>query len=210
MELNAHIEAYNLSPTVTGAGVDRLVDFGAAKQLYSVCIPPFWVKRAAREIGERQINLSTIIGYPYGYQMTESKLEEGRLAIRDGADELLLTINHSAIRDESNWPKIEVAKFSSLCHENQKLLTVSLDISLLHDGEFQVAALQCADAGADFVNMSNGISGESIDVQTITDLRDLLPERIGIKVTSGRVKIDAVQYSINAGANFVRLSSLRD
>ena len=69
--LNRFIEHTNLKSTVTGKDIDKLVDEGIKHQFVGVCVPPFWVKRAAREIGNADLQLVTVIGFPLGYNMTE-------------------------------------------------------------------------------------------------------------------------------------------
>lgn len=117
---NSIIEHTNLKPDIIGADVDRLVveakDFG----FLGVCVPPFWVKRAKREIGTSNIILVTVAGFPLGYHMTETKLEEIKLAIQNGVDEIDVVMNISSFKMNMDWTKIELAKCSKLCHDSEK------------------------------------------------------------------------------------------
>jgi len=125
--INRFIEHTNLKPTITGKDVDQLIKEAKEHQFVGVCVPPFWVKRASREIGESDIQLVTVAGFPLGYNMTETKVEEIKLALRDGADEIDLVMNVSAIKDGMPWPKIEFAKCSKLVHDEYKILKVIID-----------------------------------------------------------------------------------
>jgi deoxyribose-phosphate aldolase len=49
------IEHTNLSPTLTIQSIDKLVDEARQFNFLGVCVPPFWVKRAQREIGKDKI-----------------------------------------------------------------------------------------------------------------------------------------------------------
>ena len=74
--LARYIEHTNLSPTLTIQDIDKLVAEAKQYHFLGVCVPPFWVKRAKREIGDSKILLITVAGFPLGYSMTETKLEE--------------------------------------------------------------------------------------------------------------------------------------
>ena len=82
-------------------------------------MPPFWVKRAHREIGSASVKLVTVAGFPFGYNMTETKIEEIKLAIADGAHEIDLVLNISALKSNMEWAKIELAKCGKVIHEKK-------------------------------------------------------------------------------------------
>ncbi|MFT6938732.1 MAG: deoxyribose-phosphate aldolase, partial [Cyclobacteriaceae bacterium] len=76
MLINTYIESTNLSITCLANEIDLLVSEALDFQLLGVCVPPFWVKRAARESSGKDLQIVTVVGYPLGYQKTESKIEE--------------------------------------------------------------------------------------------------------------------------------------
>src|SRR5688572_17264854 len=116
MDLPAYIEHTNLKPTLVIRDIDTLVDEAKQFRFTGVCVPPFWVKRARREIGKEKIILVTVAGFPLGYNMTETKLDEIARAIDNGADEIDVVWNVSAFKTGLPWTKIDVAKCSSLAH----------------------------------------------------------------------------------------------
>jgi deoxyribose-phosphate aldolase len=201
MDLRPYLESTILSPTVTGSKIDALCKEAIENGFFGVCVPPFWVKRAKRELGNSHVKLVTVIGFPYGYQMTEAKMEEGRLAIKDGADELDLVMNISAFKDGMNWPKIEFAKMATYLHQEEKLLKVIIECPLLDTEEIKSAALQCADAGVDIVKTSTGTTGVAVDVETIALLRSILPKHVGIKASGGIKTRELAIALVKAGAD---------
>lgn len=205
--LNRFIEHTNLKPTITGKDVDRLVAEAKEHQFVGVCVPPFWVKRASREIGDADIQLVTVIGFPLGYNMTETKLEELKLAIRDGADELDLVMNVSAFKDGMPWPKIEFAKCSKICHEEGKILKVIIETAYLSDEEIVAACKLCSDAGVDFVKTSTGMAEEGAKAAHIKLMRSVLPSNVGIKASGGIKNYEQAVELISAGADRLGTSS---
>lgn len=205
--INRFIEHTHLKPTITGKDVDLLVRQGVEHQFAGVCIPPFWVKRAKREIAEADIQLVTVIGFPLGYQMTETKMEEIRLALRDGADELDLVLNVSAFKDGMNWPKIEVAKCSKLVHDHYKLIKVIIETAYLEEEEIRQLCRICADAGVDYVKTSTGFASSGAQVGDIRLMREVLPSNVGIKASGGIKTYEQAMEMINAGADRIGTSN---
>lgn len=205
--INRFIEHTNLKPILNGKDVDALVRDAKEYQLFGVCVPPFWVKRAKREIGDTDIQLVTVIGFPLGYNMTETKIEEMKLAIRDGADELDLVINSSAFKDGMNWPKIEIAKCSKLAHEEYKILKVIIETAYLNEDEIKILCRICADAGVDFVKTSTGFAPAGAKEEHIRLMRSELPSNVGIKASGGIKTYDQAVTLINAGADRIGTSS---
>jgi len=205
--INRYIEHTNLKPTITGKNVDQIIAEAKEHQFVGVCIPPFWVKRVSREIDKTDIQLVTVAGFPLGYNMTETKIEEIKLAMRDGADEIDVVMNVSAIKDGMPWPKIEFAKCSNLIHDNYKLVKVILETALLTEDEIMKACKLCADAGVDYVKTSTGFAGEGAKVEHIKLMREVLPSNVGIKASGGIKTFDDAVAMINAGADRIGTSS---
>jgi deoxyribose-phosphate aldolase len=207
MDLAPYIESTDLRTVVTGKEIDALVHQAIDYGFLGVCVPPFWVKRASREIGQHPLRLVTVVGFPLGYQMTETKVEETKLAIRDGAHELDVVINISAIKDGIPWPKIELARLSKLIHESGCLMKVIIECPLLTDAEMEAATKLCVDAGADFVKTSTGTTGVAVDPGTVAKLRRWAPAAVGIKASGGIKTYEQAVALIQAGADRLGTSS---
>ena len=205
--LNRYIEHTNLSPTLTIKDIDHLVAVAKQYHFLGVCVPPFWVKRAKREIGDHQILLVTVAGFPLGYSMTETKLEEIKSAIDNGADEVDVVWNISSFKSGNPWTKIEIAKCSKLVHGYQKALKVIIETAYLSDDEIVEACKICVDAGADFVKTSTGFAPSGAKVEHIQLMKKSVPGGVGIKASGGiKTKEQAIQL-IEAGADRLGTSS---
>jgi len=207
MNLASYIEHTNLKPAITINDVDKLVDEAREWKLLAVCVPPFWVKRASREIGKEKIILVTVAGFPLGYNMTETKLDEIQRAIDNGADEIDVVWNVSAFKTNLPWAKIEIAKCSQLAHNHQKLLKVIVETAYLSDSELEKACKICADAGVDFVKTSTGFAPAGATIEHIVIMKKSLPHHVGIKASGGIKTYEQAIAMINAGANRIGTSS---
>lgn len=199
-DISRYLESTNLNPQVTGKDIDNLIKEARDNNILGVCVPPFWVKRASREIGDSELKLVTVAGFPLGYHMTETKIEEIKLAIRDGADEIDLVLNISAFKDGMPWPKIEVAKSSKLIHDEGKILKIIIETAYLNEEEIKEACAFCADAGVDFVKTSTGFAPEGAKVDKVRIMRGSLPSSVGIKAAGGIKTFQYAKELIEVGA----------
>ncbi len=205
--LNRYIEHTNLSPTLTIQDIDKLVAEAKQYQFLGVCVPPFWVKRAKREIGDEKILLVTVAGFPLGYSMTETKLEEIKRAIDNGAHEVDVVWNISSFKSGNPWTKIEIAKCSKLAHDYQKALKVIIETAYLSDDEIVEACKICVDAGADFVKTSTGFAPSGAKVEHIQLMKKSVPGGVGIKASGGIKTKEQAILLIEAGADRLGTSS---
>lgn len=205
--IQKYIEHTNLKATITSDDIELLVKEAKDHDLFGICVPPFWVKKAKRDIGDSDIQLVTVIGFPLGYQMSQTKEAEINQAIKDGADELDLVLNVSAFKSDMIWPKIEVAKFGKLAHEHHKLIKVIIETAYLDDEEIVSLCEICADAGADFVKTSTGFAPEGAKVDHIKLMRSVLPEQVGIKASGGIKTRAQAMTLLEAGADRLGTSS---
>ncbi|MEI9917165.1 MAG: deoxyribose-phosphate aldolase [Bacteroidota bacterium] len=205
--LAQYIEHTNLSPTLTIGDIDRLVDEAKQYSFFGVCVPPFWVKRAKREIGSSPIALVTVAGFPLGYNMTETKLDEIKRGIENGADEIDVVWNVTSFKTGIPWTKVEIAKCSKLTHDHQKLLKVIIETAYLSDEEIETACKICADAGVDFVKTSTGFAPAGAKTEHVKIMRSVLPETVNIKASGGIKTRAFAEELIDAGALRIGTSS---
>lgn len=207
MNLASYIEHTNLSPTLTIRDIDTLVDEARQHGFLGVCVPPFWVKRAQREIAKDKILLISVAGFPLGYNMTETKLDEIKRAIDNGADEVDVVWNVTSFKTGIPWTKIEIAKCSKITHDHKKLLKVIIETAYLSEEEISEACKICADAGVDFVKTSTGFAPTGAKVEHIKLMRSVLPVQVGIKASGGIKTREQAMAMIDAGADRLGTSS---
>ena len=207
MDINRYIEQTNLKPNMIDADVDALVKQAVDQQFLGICVPTFWVKRAAREIADHDVQLVTVIGFPLGYSMTESKLVEIEKAVEDGANELDIVMNVSAFKSGMPWAKIELAKCAKLIHESDAMMKVILETAYLTDEEIIEASKMCADAGTDFVKTSTGFASAGAKAEHVKLMRENVPSNVGVKASGGIRDLATAQAMIDAGADRLGVSA---
>ncbi len=207
MDIATYIEHTNLNPVLTIHDIDKAVDEAKQFNFLGICVPPFWVKRAKREIGNEKVILVTVAGFPLGYNMTETKLDEMKRAIDNGADEIDVVWNISSFKSGNPWTKIELAKCSKLVHDHQKIIKVIIETAYLSEIELEQACKLCADAGTDFVKTSTGFAPSGAKVEDVKRMKKFLPNNVGIKASGGIKTLEQTLALIEAGANRIGTSS---
>lgn len=172
----------------------------------AVCIPPCHVTLAAQELNHSGSAVCTVIGFPNGYQTTETKCFEMQQAIKMGAQEIDFVQNISFVK-ENNFTALanEFLSLVKLCE--RRVLKVILETSILSAQEIYHCTLLAAQSGIHIIKTSTGFGERGASLQDIEIIKTALDEhfkksniRLGIKASGGiRQKEDAILF-INAGA----------
>ena len=207
--LNRYLESTLLRPTMTDKDVERLLDDAIAEQFIGICVPSFWVKKVKRELKDEDIQVVTVIGFPFGFEDTATKIAQTEEAIKHGADELDLVWSQTAFHSGMNWPKIEIAQIAKICHSEERSLKVIIETAYLSPEQIREACLICQDAGADFVKTSTGYAPSGAKVEDIRLMREALSSCVGIKASGGIKSLDYAFELIDAGADRIGTSSAK-
>lgn len=196
-----YIERTLLHPGVTineqYEALDEVTQLGMA----GLTVAPFWVKKFRRELGDNHpVALSTVVGYPFGYQRTEAKQTEVEWALKDGASEVEVVLNTSALFSPTSvWLKIELAKLVALIHAQEKLFTVILETSLLDQEQTTKMIKLAADAGADFLKNATGVLDAAFSLEAALWFRQSVPSSVGVKIVADGTTPTQQEQLISAG-----------
>jgi len=207
MDISSYLEHTCLKPDVRQQDIDRVIEEAGRYGIHGVCVPPFWVRHAKRQIGAGGPRIITVVGFPLGYQLTETKIEEMTRLIDHGADELDVVWNLSAFKSAMPWAKIDLTRCIQTAHANQRLIKIILETGSLSDAEITEACMLCAEAGADFVKTSTGFVSDGAKAEHIRLMRSLLPANVGIKASGGIKTKEQALEMIRAGADRIGTSA---
>ena len=202
MNLAARIDHTLLRPDCTEAQIEQLCDEAAAHGFATVCVPPCYVALAAARLAGTAVGICTVIGFPLGYAAAAVKFKEAEVALYDGATELDMVLNISALksgRDEA--VQAEILDLADLCHVHQAQLKVIIETALLSEAEIELAANLCVAGEADFVKTSTGFASRGASVADIELLRRVLPATVRIKAAGGIRTRAAAAALLAAGAD---------
>ena len=208
MDLAHLIDHTLLKPYCTQTDVEEVCKEALEHQFAAVCIPPYYVKDAKGFLGQSNVKVATVIGFPSGYSALAAKIEEIKRAIGEGVDELDVVINLCAVKNADwNYVKNELESLTTACHMRGKTIKAIIESSLLTKEELLKVAGTCAVVGVDFVKTSTGFNGPGASVDVVSVLRDVLPKKIKIKASGGIKDRQFAEQLVEAGANRLGASS---
>lgn len=208
MQIASYIDHTILKPTTLVADIETLCAEAIQYKFAAVCVPPLFVKKAAAILTGTGIKVATVIGFPFGYSAIEAKLAETVLAIVDGADELDMVINISALKN-NDWQFLatEINTILPIVRKKDKLIKIIIETGLLTNEEI----IKCCDlygaAGVDFLKTSTGYAEKGATVEAVQLLRKHLADKIHIKASGGIKTYTFARQLIDAGADRLGCSS---
>jgi deoxyribose-phosphate aldolase len=202
MNLASYIDHTALKPTTTIADVKKICDEAKQFGFAAVCIPPLFVKKAKEFTNGSNVKVATVIGFPFGYSAIEAKIAEIVLAILDGADELEMVINISAVKNK-DWQFLanEINTVMPIVRGKGRIINLIIESGILSDDEIITCCEVYSAAGVDFLRTGTGFSGKSTTVAAVQLMRKHLPSFIKIKSDVGIKNYSFALQLINAGAN---------
>lgn len=208
MNINEYIDHTILKADASKAEVETLCQEAREHQFKSVCINPTWVSLAKEMLTDTSVLICTVIGFPLGANHTDVKVYETKKALEDGADEIDMVINVAQLKaGNEEYVKNEIAEISKEVHQNNGILKVIIETSLLTDEEKIKACSIAKDAGADFVKTSTGFSSSGATVEDIKLMRKTVGEKMGVKASGGVRELDFAMELIGNGATRLGTSS---
>ncbi len=208
MNIAEFIDHTVLKPTTTLQDVEKLCEEASKYQFAAVCVPPLFVKKAKEVLGTSSTKVATVIGFPFGYSAIEAKVAEVVLAIIDGADELDVVINISAIKN-NDWQFLanEINAILPIIKNKNKIIKVIIESGILTDEEI----IKCCDlygaAGVDFMKTSTGYAEKGASLESVKLMRKHLADNVRIKASGGIKNFIFAKQLIEAGANRLGCSS---
>jgi deoxyribose-phosphate aldolase len=202
-----YIDHTLLKPDATRDEILKICEEGARYGFASVCINPTWVREAACALRGSGVKVCTVIGFPLGANLPDTKAYEARRAIFDGATELDMVINVGAVKSGDDALVLrDIASVVTVAHEVDLICKVILETALLTDDEKVRACLLSKEAGADFVKTSTGFSKGGATVADVALMRRVVGGEMGVKASGGVKDLQQAQEMIRAGATRIGAS----
>ncbi len=90
-----------LRPEASDADVRRVCEDAVRIRCAAVCVASHWVARARAAVQGSTVKVCGVVGFPFGYAVTEAKAVEARRAVEEGAEEIDLMANLGALASRS-------------------------------------------------------------------------------------------------------------
>lgn len=204
-EIYAHIDHTLLKPFSTWEDIEKLCDEAVEYKTASVCVPQSYIERINKKYGDK-LAICTVIGFPLGYNLTESKIVEAKKAIEYGASEIDMVVNISDVKN-GDYEKVEEEIKAIKEAVGERILKVIVETCYLTEEEKIAMCKAVTNAGADYIKTSTGFGTDGARMEDVILFKDNIGENVKIKAAGGvRTKEDLIAF-IEAGCDRIGTSS---
>ena len=208
-DLNRYIEHTLLKQDATREDFSRLFEEAKTHNFLGVCVNPLYVKSAKESLRNTDVKVVTVVGFPLGANKSEVKAYETACAVQDGADEIDMVINVSALKNnEDDFVINDIKSVKAACANIP--LKVILETDLLTSAEIKRACELCIKADANFVKTSTGFvkNGIGAKVEDVKLMHDIVAKHgLQVKASGGIRDKETALKMIAAGASRLGTSS---
>lgn len=194
------IEHSVMNPDTTADKIIKACREARECRMANVCVSPYYVSLAAEQLRGSGIKVCTAVGFPHGAASTAAKAAEAREAIKNGAEELDVAMNILAIKNGDIDEAVRDLKEVINIARGRAAVKAIYEQSLYTDAEKAAALGVAKAAGADYVKISNALSGKKATVEDVKFVRGILGQGIGIKIDGGISDAATVRSLMAAGA----------
>nr|YP_002049343.1 Putative deoxyribose-phosphate aldolase (DeoC) [Paulinella chromatophora]ACB43133.1 Putative deoxyribose-phosphate aldolase (DeoC) [Paulinella chromatophora] len=192
------IENAILDPIVNKSRIEQVCDQSRYFGFAGVCVASRDVPIAREQLGNKgKVKLISMISFPFGSVSRDIKQAEAEWAASEGAEELDMVPNFSAlINGQINSFAEEIAAICSIGLP----VKVILEVSRLEGQLLALAVEASIDAGASFLKTGSGF-GPPVTNEQVKHLFSLAKGRAGIKAVGGIIDLSTAISLLEAGAN---------
>ena len=216
MKLNKSIDHTNLGPFTPLEDIKTLCEEAIEYGFFAVCVSPYHTSFCHEFLKHSDVKISTVIGFPYGYDSIESKASN-MTAIHLLVDEFDIVVNLQAVIN-NDWRHIEgeIAQLTHLAHQYNTIVKWIVESGNISESQLERLCAICNKANVDFMKTSTGMLGAGASVEAITFMRAHLDDDIQLKASGGirdrntalkMVKAGATRIGASKGIEIVRLEA---
>ncbi|MEZ4901877.1 MAG: deoxyribose-phosphate aldolase [Spirosomataceae bacterium] len=157
-ELAKMIDHSLLQPTMTDADLELGCALAKQYDAATVCIKPYYVRRAAELLAGSDVGVCTVVGFPHGSSTIQMKVAETRQACKEGATEIDMVVNIGKVLSEDwRYVKKEIYALLKECHKHEAILKVIFENDFLPKDKYKIKLCKiCSILGVEFVKTSTG------------------------------------------------------
>ncbi|WP_296810748.1 deoxyribose-phosphate aldolase [uncultured Methanobrevibacter sp.] len=201
-ELASYINYTNLNNIISEEEMKEFLEKAKETTFHSVVVSPTYVQLAKETLADTDIKVGSVVGFPLGFEDTESKLAETKTLLDKGADELEVVINLSYLKDKKySLIGKEIEAIKELMGD--KILKVNIEVKALDDAEKSAIVQVAEKAGADFVKTATGFVTPCHIYEIVNDINIIqkYAPKIKIEIYGGIDSYKLANQVLTAGAD---------
>jgi deoxyribose-phosphate aldolase len=192
-DISKTIDHSLLKPELDDELIENGILLAAEYDTASVTCRPVDVVRAVRMLAGTDVAVGTVVGFPHGNHLTETKAFETSRALEQGAREIDMVLQIAALRS-GRYGDVEddIRAVVELTHTAGGIVKVIFENAYLTDAE-KIRACQVTEAaGGDFVKTSTGFAASGATHDDLRLMRANTGAHIAVKAAGGVRTLDAL------------------
>ena len=207
-ELASLINYTNLNNMISESEMREFLEKAKELNFHSVVISPTYIPLAKEILSDSAIKIGSVVGFPLGFEDTESKIAETKELIKKGVDEIEVVINLSYLKDERyDLLENEIRQIKEAAGD--KILKVVIESKALEDYQKANAAKVAEKSGADFIKNSTGFVSPNHIFENVNDINIIqkYAPKIKIEIYGGIDEYKFANQILTGGADLIGSNS---
>jgi deoxyribose-phosphate aldolase len=192
-DISKTIDHSLLRPELDDAFIDEGLRIARQYDTASATVRPIDVVKAVHALKGSDVKVGTVVGFPHGDTLTETKVFETQRALDQGAQEIDMVLQIGWLRSGRDADvTADIKAVVDVSHRAGAIVKVIFENAYLDDAEKIRACQACAAAGADFVKTSTGFAASGATHEDLKLMRANTPLNIAVKAAGGVRTLDAL------------------
>ena len=205
-EIFSKVDHTLLSVTATKEELISLAEEAIQAGAASICVPPAAVLFLKQKYGDK-VRITTVIGFPNGYNTTAAKVFETEDAVKNGADEVDMVVNVGKVKEKDYDYVLNEIKALRAASKG-KILKVIVETCLLTEEEKIALCKTVTEAKADYIKTSTGFSKAGAQLEDVVLFKKHIGAGVKIKAAGGIRTLEDAEKFIAAGADRIGASAV--
>ncbi len=208
MNLASYIDHTILKPETTFQEVKRICQEAIDHNFAAVCIPPYYTKKVSEILEDKSVKLATVVGFPFAFAGTPSKVDEIKRALEAGADEIDAVVHLNALKNgDWNYVRNDIDSVARAVHMRGKTIKIIFETGLLTEDEILRLCDICNKVEVDYVKTSTGYIAGGATAEMVAFMKANVSSNIKVKASGGIRSKEAALSMVEAGASRLGTSS---
>ena len=201
-ELASYINYTNINNIATEDEFKEFLEKAKESTFNSVIVSPTYVSLAKETLKDTDIKIGSVVGFPLGFEDTETKIAEVKSLLDKGVDEIDVVVNLSYLKDRKyDLIGKEIEEIKKVMGD--KILKIIIEVKALDDAEKSAVVQVIEKAGADFVKNATGFVAPCHIYEIVNDINIIqkYAPKIKIEMYGGIDSYKIANQVLTAGAD---------
>lgn len=197
-----------LKPTQTDEDLKKQCEIAKKYEVATVCVKPYHVKLAKEFLAGSVVEVAVVVGFPHGSNTTETKIQETREAIEDGATEVDMVVNiGKVLQGDFEYVKKDVQSVIDTAHSKGAIVKVIFETCYLNDEQKIKLCQICSEVEADYVKTSTGFGTGGATIEDVELMKKHVSNGVKIKASGGIRTREQAEAFVKAGCQRLGVSA---